>query len=487
MMPERPEFLPDREAVVAGRFYPATAQELKNEIADYVDQSGKLHSFSLPSDSELIALIVPHAGYVFSGTVAASGFQLIKRLKNKKRVFLIGSSHHSFYEGASVYYNGHYKTPLGSIEIDSEVANSLLVDCTVFNYFPEAHKPEHSLEVQLPFLQTLLPVNFKIIPILIGSQSAEASEKIAQVLQPYLLDPENLFIISTDLSHYPSYNDAVKTDKLTVEALCSNSPSKFLSQIKTNTAKGIHNLSTSICGWTSVLTLLFMTKDAERISYHPILYQNSGDIPVYGEKSRVVGYQSIAVIRRKSDNEKEFSLSKTEKEALLTIARNAIANKVKGNKSENIQNPDFPESFKLPLGAFVSIYIDDDLRGCIGHLSTSEPLYKTVIEMALAAATRDIRFAPVHQEELEKMNIEISVLTPLKPVSSADEIIPGKHGVYIKKDFHSGTFLPQVAERTGWDAEQLLSECSERKAGLGRNGWKDAEIYTYEAVVFSEK
>lgn len=486
-MPERPEFLPDREAVVAGRFYPANSLELRNEIAEYVDQSGKLHSYSSPEGSELVALIVPHAGYIFSGTVAASAFQLIRNLRNKKRIFLIGSSHHSFYEGASVYYSGHYKTPLGSLEIDSDVANSLLENSSVFNYIPEAHKPEHSLEVQLPFLQALLPFSFKIIPILIGSQSAEASEKIANILRPYLLDPENLFIISTDLSHYPSYNDAVKTDKLTVEALCSNSPSQFLAQLKTNAAKGIHSLSTSMCGWTSALTLLFMTQDMDRISYHPVLYQNSGDIPVYGEKSRVVGYQSVAVVRRKSENEREFTLNKTEKDALLTIARNAIANKLKGNMSYDSQATDIPESLKLAFGAFVSIYIDDDLRGCIGHLSTSEPLYKTVIEMALAAATRDNRFAPVNIHELEMMNIEISVLTPLKLIASPDEIVPGKHGIYIKKDFHSGTFLPQVAERTGWDAEELLSECSERKAGLGRYGWKDAEIYTYEALVFSDK
>ena len=481
------EILPDREAVVAGRFYPGTADELKKEIEEYFDKSSRLVSLSLKEDERLAALIVPHAGYVFSGTVAASAYHLLRKQSGRKRIFILGASHHAFYKGASVYYSGNYVTPLGKVPVDVETAEKLLRDKDFFGYYPEAHSREHCLEVQLPFLQEVLPEGFMIVPILLGGHSAKDPAKLAAILNPYFRDPENLFIVSTDLSHYPAYHDAVKTDKQTVDTYCRNSADDFETFITKNPGKDIPNLSTRMCGWTAALSLLEITRNIKDIRYQPVLYQNSGDIPLYGDKSQVVGYQSIAVIDKQVKQSDTFHFTRKEKETMLDMARDAITGAVNGEEADEPGENGIFASFEENHGAFVSVYVDKELRGCIGRLTTEDPLHKTIKKMAVAAATRDHRFPAVKTGELKNLTIEISVLSPLKAVSSPEEIIPARHGIFIKKGFSSGTFLPQVAARTGWNAEQMLAECSERKAGLGRNGWRDAEIFTYEALVFGDE
>jgi len=476
----------ERKPVVAGRFYPAASEQLHKEIDNLYHSACKLVQYNLAPEDEILAIISPHAGYVYSGTVAASAFSVLRNMKKITRVFLIGSSHHAWYEGASIYFKGHYATPLGNLEIDSEVATAILDENTVFDFHPEAHAHEHSLEVQLPFLQFFLGHDFKIVPILLGGQSLETPKKIAKILSPFI-GSNNLFVISTDLSHYPEYNDAIKVDKNTVEALCTNNPQKFLEQLKTNELKKYPNHSTSMCGWMSALTLLHMTHNLEGITYLPLLYQNSGEIPIYGDKTRVVGYQSVAVCKRVSSESVNETLSEEEKEKLLFIARNSIIQKVKGIESDEIKLSNIPQKYLRPQGAFVSIYVDNELRGCIGKIESNNPLYKTIEQTAISAAIHDTRFSSIRIEELDKMKIEISILTPLKKIDSIEEIIPGKHGILIRKDIRSGTFLPQVATRTGWTALEMLEKCSERKAGLGKDGWRDADIYTYEAIIISEK
>jgi AmmeMemoRadiSam system protein A len=350
----------------------------------------------------------------------------------------------------------------------------------------EAHSQEHSLEVQLPFLQHFLDHEFKIVPILLGGQSVETPKKLARILSPYLGN-ENLFVISTDLSHYPEYNDAIKIDKNTVEAFCSNDPDLFLEQLKTNELKNYPNLSTSMCGWMAALTLLYMTCHRKSVTYIPLLYQNSGEIPLYGDKSRVVGYQSVAICQKMNSDKDSDAFTKEDKQKLLSIARNSIIGRLKGTTSEGITPDEVPEKYLKPQGAFVSIYVNNDLRGCIGKIESNIPLYETIQQTAISAAFHDTRFPSIKTEEIESMEIEISILTPLKKIESIDDIVPGKHGILIRKDIRSGTFLPQVAARTGWSAQEMLEECSERKAGLGRDGWRDADIYIYEALIISEK
>jgi hypothetical protein len=477
--------LSDREPAVAGRFYPSDKAELRSEILQLNHQAEKLSEEVSHPDGQIMALLSPHAGYVFSGIVAASAFHTLYNQKNIERVFLIGSSHHEWFQGASIYHSGNYKTPLGKVRVDRQIASELISRHSEFSYVADAHRHEHSLEVQLPFLIEALGNNFTIVPILIGSHVIDTLLKIAIALKPYFTKG-NLFVISTDLSHYPNYYDAVKTDKLTIEALRKNDPEEFLRQVKENESGKVPNLSTCMCGWTSVLTLLYITQGDPEIIYQPILYSNSGDTPIYGDKQRVVGYQSLAVIRKNPEYSSELSFTEQEKELLIGIARNAISSMLDNRKNLLPDEDTLSQNLKGIFGAFVSVYIDHKLRGCIGRLETSQPLYQTINSIAKAAAMHDTRFEPVSVDEIDTMTVEISVLTPLKKVESIDEIVPGKHGVLIRKDYKSGTFLPQVARRTGWDTIELLRQCSERKAGLGPDGWKNADIFIYEAIIIEE-
>ena len=172
---------------------------------------------------------------------------------------------------------------------------------------------------------------------------------------------------------------------------------------------------------------------------------------------------------------------------MLKISREAIANYLDKGKTPKIEEDFIPASLKQRSGVFVTLRKKGELRGCIGRFVSDSPLYELLIEMSVASATQDSRFLPVSGKELNSVDIEISVLTPLHKITSISEIVPGKHGIYIKKGKSSGTFLPKVAIETGWNLEELLGHCARDKAGLGWDGWKDAELYTYEAIVFEEK
>lgn len=471
----------DRVPAVAGMFYEGDSASLKEHLSKLFDQA------KLPvCDGEVAALIVPHAGYIYSGGVAASGFNQIPENAEYENVFLIGSSHRMAFNGASVYTKGDYLTPLGRVEVNRELAEKLVESSSVISDYTAPHIEEHSLEVELPFLQYHLKKPFRLIPIIMGPQDASGARKTAEVLKPYF-KPDNLFVISTDFSHYPEYEDAKEVDKKTAEAILKNEPRLLLKTLEENRKLGIEGLATSLCGWTSVLTLLYLTEDNNNLDFCHIEYKNSGDAR-YGDASRVVGYNAIAVFRKKEtkNDDNGFSLNEDEKEWLLKRARQTLNLVVRG------ESPGEPEgeisgTLKIGAGAFVSIYKDGKLRGCIGNFGSSAPLWKVVDRMTASAALNDSRFLPVTPDEVDEITIEISVLTPMKKIDDISEIIPGKHGIVVEKDGRSGTFLPQVARKTGWGLEELLGHCARDKAGLGWEGWKDADIYVYEALVFREK
>ncbi|NPA37807.1 MAG: AmmeMemoRadiSam system protein B [Chlorobi bacterium] len=469
----------DRESVVAGRFYEGDKNALKAEVEKYLTPQSKSDYLE-----DLIALIVPHAGYVFSGKIAGMGYKAIDPDKEYKNVFVIGSSHHVWFEGASVYNRGDYITPLGRVEVNKEIADELIASSKYFSFNPDAHSKEHSLEVQLPFLQVQLHKPFKIVPIVLGTQDPYVCRQLAKILKKYFV-PGNLFVISSDFSHYPDYETAIEVDKQTAEAIMSNEPERLLKAVKDIKQRHDPNLLTGLCGWTSVLTLMYMTEGDNSIEYKHLGYMNSGDVPYYGDKNRVVGYNAIAVVKKQSDE--EFTLTEEQKKLLLDVAHDELA-KVVGAKSDIKLPPDevLDKEVGAHAGAFVSLYNHGELRGCIGQFIGNKPLWRTVREMTDASATRDTRFYPVRKDELKDIKIEISVLTPLKKINDISEIKLGKHGIYIKKGYNSGTFLPQVATKTGWTLEEFLGHCARDKAHIGWDGWKDADIYTYEAIVFSD-
>jgi hypothetical protein len=470
----------DRKPYAAGRFYPANADSLQTQLSQLFRDAKP------PTVKNLQAIICPHAGYVFSGIVAASSFNQVDPDKTYDNIFIIGSSHTASFMGASVYNVGDYVTPLGKVPVNIQLANELIKSNPVFSYVYDADLNEHSVEAQVPFLQYHMKKPFRIVPIIIGSQSAQTCKRIAQALKPYF-NEKNLFVISSDFSHYPAYNDAKTTDKATCDAILTNNPDALMKVLGDYEKKNIPNLVTNLCGWTSVLTLLYMTAGDGSISLLPVNYMNSGDSK-YGDHSQCVGYWSIAVCRKNAAAETSpgFNFNRDEKKILLGIARSTIAMYVSEHKTPSVDERNFSPNLKIQVGAFVTLKENGELRGCIGRFTADIPLWKVVQEMAIASSTEDTRFSPVTAKEVDKLEIEISVLSPMKKIFSADEIVLGKHGIYIRKGYYSGTFLPQVATETGWSREEFLGHCARDKAGLGWDGWKDSELYTYEACVFSE-
>jgi AmmeMemoRadiSam system protein B/AmmeMemoRadiSam system protein A len=470
-----------RQPAVAGSFYPADAKALRSELTGFFEGVE-----DKTTDDHIAAIIVPHAGYIFSGSVAASAWIKINPEHNYKHVFILGTCHYAQLNGASIYNQGDYLTPLGRVPVDIELANNLIASNSLFSYVPEAHTREHSIEVQLPFLQYRMKTLFKVIPIVIGTQSAENCKNLARALEPYFT-PENLFVISSDFSHYPGYQGAIEADRATGLAIVSNNPATFIKILKSNEEKQIPGLATSACGWNCILTLLDIASRDTSLRVENLKYMNSGNSP-YGDKDRVVGYHAFAFTRGNTAvKDLSFSLDNHEKQVLLMIAREAISSKLKGQPLNVIDKKNMSPNLLKKCGAFVTLNLKGRLRGCVGIFMVNEPLYNVVQQMALAAAFQDYRFPPLTADEFTHTEIEISVLTPLKRIRTADEFQLGKQGIYMIKGRQSGTFLPQVAESTGWSKEEFLGHCARDKAGIGWDGWKDAELYTYEALVFDEK
>jgi AmmeMemoRadiSam system protein B/AmmeMemoRadiSam system protein A len=470
----------DRQPVVAGQFYPSDPSELRQMLT-------QLFSRATPSRhyQNVVAIIAPHAAYVFSGEVAASSFNQVDGGKTYDHVFLLAPSHYVGFEGGSIYTRGDYVTPLGEVTVDRELARKLVGENAVLVDRMDAHAREHSLEVELPFLQQVMKKPVKIIPIIVGAQEVSTCRKIAEALRPYFTT-RNLFIVSTDFSHYPSYDDARSVDRATADAVCSNSPDRFMEVLRANEQKGVPGLVTSMCGWACVLTLEYLTEGNAAVTYHDVQYKNSGDAGL-GGKDRVVGYHAIAVTLDQPQEKSGFNLTPGEKDELLKIARATVEEYVRHQQIPTVDPAKLSASLKTPCGAFVTLQKNNQLRGCIGRFDPGDPLYSVVQQMAVASATQDYRFPPVTEGELGNLQIEISVLTPMRKINSIDEIELGKHGIYIRKGARAGTYLPQVATETGWTKEEFLGHCAQEKAGIGWDGWKDADIFVYEALVFGEK
>ena len=461
-----------RSATQANRFYTGDAKELSEEVDSFLALHAKDRKYE-----QVAAVIVPHAGYYFSGNVAAAAYQSIADDVQYKRIFLLGPSHHEWLDGASVNTEyDYYSTPLGNVKVDVETAQKLIEADSVFSYHAKAHDREHCLEMQLPFLQRRFGEVPPIVPIIISTNDFRKLQRIAEVLKPYMTE-ENLFVVSSDFSHYPKYEDACEVDARTGKAVESGDVERFIAQLEENARSGVKNLATSACGELAIATLMLMMQDGGYKVKH-LLYQNSGDIDNH-DHSRVVGYHAFAILRKS-----EFSLNDEDKRMLKDIALTSIKDSLDGKR---IVEPTLNSQFSIlnsRCGAFVSLHKQGRLRGCIGHFGEDVPLHEIVAEMARAAAFEDPRFMPVTKDELDDIDIEISVLTPMRRIQSLDEFQLHKHGIYIEKGYRSGTFLPQVADEVNWTKEEFVGHCAQDKAGIGWDGWKDAELYVYEAIVF---
>ena len=470
-----------RQPAVAGQFYPQSNRDLQamaDEFLSAAKQKTKKASYS----SQI--LVVPHAGWEYSGQTAAFGFAQIEN-SDFKRVILIGPSHQAFFEGAAIDDSDYWQTPLGQVAVDKTLTNKILAPQKRIIANREAHKNEHCLEVELPFLQVVLS-DFKVVPVLIGQASEDTLELLAQEIAANF-DEKTLLVISSDLSHYPDIETARVVDQQTVEAILSGSKNKFVEILRKLTDE-YPQVDTFACGCEAIKVGLMAAEELGILEGKLLAKTNSGEVT--GQTDRVVGYAAIGFygeLKVKSQKSKiEEELNENQQKELLKIARQTLESYLKNRKVTEVEVSD--EALNQKWGVFVTLKKDDQLRGCIGQFVPQKPLCQLIQDMAIIAAVHDSRFPPVEYRELEDIKVEISVLSPMRKIDSPSEIELGKHGVYLKYGQRTATFLPQVATETGWTKEEFLSQLCTQKAGLPADCYldPDVELFIYTAQVFGE-
>jgi AmmeMemoRadiSam system protein B/AmmeMemoRadiSam system protein A len=425
-----------RPAAVAGMFYPGNAPQLSAEVGELLDG---VDSFE-PKLGFPKAVIVPHAGYIYSGQVAARAYDELAAARGiVKRVVLLGPSHYVAGRGLAIPAADYFETPLGHIPVDMAALRSLADLKQVVRSDP-AHAQEHSLEVQLPFLQKVLGP-FSLVPLSVGAATVE---EVAEVLERLWGGPETLIVISTDMSHYHAYDDARRIDGAT------------LGRIQALATDINHD---EACGATALNGFLSLCR-ARELSVLLLAACNSGDTA--GGRGRVVGYSSFAVFEDKAPSPALAG------QALIDIAKGAIANGL-GLSSMPVKRNHLPWLLH-PAATFVTLTKDGQLRGCIGSLSPVRPLGQDVAHNARAAAFEDPRFPKLVREEWPRCAVEVSLLSAPKSIRFADEadllaqIRAGEDGLILECEGRRATYLPQVWEGQP-DKRRFLDELV-KKAGL---------------------
>lgn len=474
---------------LAGSWYAPDAATLKSEISSYLAEA------QAPAVADICAMIVPHAGYRFSGRVAACGYKLLQG-RSYQRVVVLGPSHSVYLPGvASVPDAAAYQTPLGRIEVDQAFIAKLLKSSR-FTQSPQASDGEHSVEIQLPFLQTVLP-GVRVVPIVIGQLDEAAARDIAGALAP-LVDGRSLVVASSDFTHYgPNYQYVPfssdvpgSLSKLDMGAYA------FIEKIDaTGFADYCLRTGATICGRDGIRVLLHLLPSGTRATL--LKYDKSGRI--VGDYENSVSYLCAAfsakwppVAAKPAGPEPEKktgpALSGQDRSALLKLARAALTHYFEHKKAPQPEQLGISVTpgMKNIMGAFVTLQENGQLRGCIGEILPRRPVYEAVIKRAIDAAVHDSRFSPVKAQEVANLVIEISALTPPHPVGSYRDIVLGKHGIVLTKGRAGAVFLPQVAPEQHWTIEETLNNLSS-KAGLPTDAWKEgASFQVFEAEVFHE-
>jgi len=466
-----------RPAAVAGGFYPADPKELTTMIDDML-----AHASPPPISGTIVAAVAPHAGYQYSGTVAAYTYAALKGHKFS-RVVVIAPSHFEAFDFTSVFDGDAYATPLGAVPVDRAFAARLAKMSTTIRLSSQGHMPtpkggEHALEVELPWLQRALG-DFQLVPIIMGDQSYESSRALGMALSKMIQGNDTLILASSDLSHYHAYDDAVKIDHKTLNALQAWDYFSMSQNFETRAWEA--------CGGAPIVAAMIA---AERMGANQAVvlkYGNSGDTT--GDHSRVVGYSADVFLKNQAGAkaEPQFSLNGHDKDELLALARKSVEYVVREKKVLE-PSASSSEALNQERGAFVTLMKLGELRGCIGYTSAVKPLYIAVRDTATLAAMRDTRFQPVGASELPQLEYEISVLSPLRRVLDIREVKVGQHGLLMRNGDHEGLLLPQVPVEQKWDRRQFLEETC-MKAGMSSGCWNDenTDIFMFSAVVFGEK
>lgn len=510
---------------VAGFFYPKTVDKLQKLIAIQLE---KVITQEIPGRP--VALISPHAGYDYSGGVAAYGFSALKG-RDYKRVIVLAPSHYGKrFRGVAVLKAARYSTPLGEIEIDKTICEELVKNSPrfgsnpLFGYYEGAYKNEHSMETQLPFLQTVLG-EFKLVPLVVGIMIADDYDKVADALKPYI-DDSTLVVASSDFTHYgrrfdyePFYRDKEKN----IKALDNGAIEEILDKDFKGFVNYHERTGITVCGFVPIALLLKLLPDdaqgtllrydtsgrmqddfSHSVSYVSIIFtvptgEKTGKapeapppdryrLPAFDSGERGGQISGGNVLLAADHTQRSDVITDEECEVLLALARDTLQTYSHKKKRPDVTSYHLSPRLKEKSGVFVTLKKNGELRGCIGHIQPRTALWHAVVENTISSAFSDHRFTPVKEEELKDIDIEISVLSPLRRISAPEEFKVGEEGVLIRLGRYGAVFLPQVATEQGWDRNQTLGNlCA--KAGLPWNAWwnKDMEFYVFTVRVIHEK
>ena len=459
----------------AGRFFPLDEKEvfsfMEKNFLKNVSQKSKI-------------ILLPHAGYIYSGKTAAKAISHLDT--DFETAVIIATAHTVESEKPSLVLDCIFDGVYGQIKTDDEMIK-ILLESGIFKNSPSAFIREHSVDVVLPFLK-YIKKDFKIIPIVVNGEDKEILKKAANFLNRLNYKKKLVFVISSDLSHYPPFNVAYASDNaiaLSYDIAIVNMDIDYFYLTKELLMEKYSSyLDTVACGFSPMVLGHFLAVEMGYNSFNVVEYTNSGMVAL---KDSVVGYLGGFFTYKDIKNDFIIELSDKEKSELLAMARKSIESYIKDKKifkKDILENP----KFNLPFAVFVTLTKYHELRGCIGSLSPHMLMQDAVCEYAVKAAFEDPRFNEVTKDELDKINIEISILSPLKKIKNISEIRENIDGVYVKNGFRSGTYLPQVWEHFN-KKEDFLRSLFDEKSGIGYSKINDpkTEIYTYTVLNFSEK
>ncbi|MBI4423611.1 MAG: AmmeMemoRadiSam system protein B [Elusimicrobia bacterium] len=471
----------EREPAVAGRFYPLDPAAIGAAV-DRLLEKAKRPALS----GSLAALLVPHAGIEFSGEAAAAAYRAFEP-GDFDTIILIGTGHHVPVEGAALY-PGPYATPLGRMAYDAEAAKVLL-ESPFIRAMPEAHRAEHSIEVQVPFLVRRFPA-MKLVALVMNSEELAPALGVGAALARAARGRKVLLAASSDLSHYPPGEVADKVDRTTLAALETLDPAFFWSANRFLMNRRLPDLRCTYCGEGAVTSMLAAARELGANRTRLLSRYNSGDAISEHIYRSVVGYAAVALVRDpKAAPRPVYDLTDADRRALLAQARESLRRKLSGEPADPAELSERP-AFNLPAAVFVTLHAPPGktLRGCIGTTAPHGSLLEGVRRFAVAAGFEDSRFKPLEAAELSGLRLEISILSPPAPVQGPSEVRPGRHGVILERGGKSGLFLPQVWEQLP-DKKDFLAELCSQKAGLPRDcAWdRDTRLSVFTVESFEER
>lgn len=480
---------------LSSSWYPTNRFELASTLLKHERNAVEKYESYFDGD-KIKAMIVPHAGYAYSGDVAAAAYRLIIP-HFFKRVIIIGPSHLDSFTGIALPHQQYeiYKNVLGHMDLDVNTLQDLSKH-SLFKYRGFAHLSEHSINVQLPLIQKFCGTKCKLVPLLVGHVDVDQAEQIAVTLKPYI-DDKTLVIISSDLTHHgPRFGYTPFSSNITQNIF--NLDTRLVSKIENHDLSGfdkvLQKTGATFCGAGPIKILLGLVQQKVfgDVESHVVAY----DTMASGQKNpeHSVSYMSLVVSSQKrEDLPVHHRLTGYEKSLLLKLARLRLEHLLAGGSHLGVVVPGLlTNALRKPQGVFVTLHKLDkkggkSLRGCVGTVLPRKPLYKAVHETATSAAFHDSRFEPVTDSDLPYLDISISALSSPESISSYKDIELGRDGIVLQDNAKTAVYLPKVPIEHGWSLKQTLSFLA-KKAGLSEDDWKNnnIDIKTFRSIDFSE-